>query len=221
MFARLPFRQLAAGCALVAGGGGAACLSLPDWAAQPPALGKAASAVAKYEQSSEWQRADLALCEGGAGHAIFDTLGARTNAIPMYRIYARRDGAAVAALATPSEGCDGHKGIIHGGITALLFDNTLGWTNAVAVLADHGALEAVLRGESIDMDTGGSPAMFGFTANLFVNYRAPLKQGATVEFLCKVDRVEGRKRFLVGEMRDVETNELIADCTSLFVIPRK
>mmetsp|Transcript_79866 Transcript_79866/g.239240 ORF Transcript_79866/g.239240 Transcript_79866/m.239240 type:complete len:80 (-) Transcript_79866:239-478(-) len=67
---------------------------------------------------------------------------------------------------------------------------------------------------------GGSPARFGFTANLLVNYRAPFKNGSTVELVCKVDRVEGRKRFLVGEMRDVASGTLIADCTSLFIIPR-
>jgi acyl-CoA thioesterase FadM len=61
---------------------------------------------------------------------------------------------------------------------------------------------------------------FGFTANLLVNYRAPCRAGSTVELTCSVERIEGRKRFLVGEMKDVDTGTLIADCTSLFVIPR-
>ena len=188
---------------------------------QTPPSGKAAATVAKYEDSVEWVRADLSLSGGGEGHAIFDTLGAKTNAVPMYRIYARRDGSAVAAVATAAAGCDGHKGIVHGGITALLFDNTLGWTNAVAVLADNGSLAAVLDGEpAVGAGKGGSPARFGFTANLLVNYRAPFKNGSTVEIECKVDRIEGRKRFLVGQMTNVETGQLIADCSSLFVIPR-
>lgn len=217
MLSRLA-RLATAGATIALGSVGAVCMPLSDWAVQVPPCRKAAEVVAKYEESADWVRADLTLANGGDGHAIFDTLGAKTNAIPMYRIYARRDGSAVAAIATASQGCDGHKGIVHGGVTAMLFDNTLGWTNAVSILAENGALMTVLAGVSDESD---STSRFGFTANLLVNYKAPFKQGATVEILCRLDRVEGRKRFLVGVMKNIETEEELADCTSLFVIPRE
>ena len=43
--------------------------------------------------------------------------------------------------------------------------------------------------------------------------------GTTVELLCALDRVEGRKRFLKGTMHDA-TGTLLADGDCLFVIPR-
>ena len=42
----------------------------------------------------------------------------------------------------------------------------------------------------------------------------------TVLVSCRVDREEGRKRWLKGEMRDAKTGLLIADATCLFVVPR-
>ncbi|KAL1495185.1 hypothetical protein AB1Y20_017050 [Prymnesium parvum] len=214
-------RTAAAAAAASLAAGGAACLSLSEWASQPPPHAAAAAAISRYERHEAWARADLTLSpEGGEGHAIFETLGARTNAIPAYRVYARRDGGGVAAVACLGAGCDGHRDVVHGGVTALLLDNTLGWANAVAVLAEAGRLERVLEGKGEGGEGGGgSAARFGFTANLLVNYRAPLARGSAVEVVCRVERVEGRKRYLVGEMRNLETGELVADCTSLFVIP--
>ena len=43
-------------------------------------------------------------------------------------------------MATFGDDCVGHPGVVHGGVTSLLFDNTLGWANAVAVLATAGRL---------------------------------------------------------------------------------
>lgn len=154
----------------------------------------------------------------GHGHVIFDTLGAQANAVKMYRIFSRLDGSETVSVAVlGEEGCDGHKGIVHGGLTAMLLDNTLGWANAVELLANSGELEATLDGKPLPNDTVST---FGMTAYLNVNYRAPCRSGTTVVITCRIERTEGRKRFVVGEVRDAATGTLIAEATSLFVRPR-
>jgi len=203
------------------------------WSEQPPRgnTTAVARAVSKYEDSEDWVRADLMVFADGGWTGILDTVGARTNAIHMYRIWTSLDGQRCAALATLCEGCDGHRGIVHGGVTALLFDNTLGWSNAMSLLAERGRLAPLIEraraglspsDSSIDDDT---PNDFGYTANLDVNYRSPCRRSesegsVTVELVCSLDRVEGRKRFVKGTMHDVESGALIADSTGLFLLPR-
>ncbi len=102
----------------------------------------------------------------------------------------------------------GHPGVVHGGVTSLLFDNTLGWANALSITKG---------GDPSQHDT---VKQFGMTANLSVNYRRPLFVGQTVVISCSLDRVEGRKRFLKGVMKDGKTGGVIADATALYVVPR-
>ena len=93
----------------------------------------------------------------------------------------------------------------------LLFDNTLGWANALSITKG---------GDPSQHDT---VKQFGMTANLSVNYRRPLFVGQTVVISCSLDRVEGaqgRKRFLKGVMKDGKTGGVIADATALYVAPR-
>ena len=172
-------------------------MSIQQWADQPiPDREGVALAVKKYERArAHWARSDFGFLvrwhgvDAAQGNAIFDSLGARCNAIRMYRIYARLDGTAVAALATLDEGTEGHRGLVHGGVTALLFDNTLGWANAFSILAERNELAALLlSGDDVKPFSASSAAIFGFTASLTVNYRAPCKCGTTVELLARVDR---------------------------------
>ena len=195
----------------------AACLSLQEWHDQPP-LPLEAEALRELEGSEEFVRVDrLLLADGGAGHAIFDTLGAKTGAVHMYRIFAKKDGSETVAVATLMPGSEGHRGVVHGGVTGLIFDNTIGWAQAMAMLARTGKIDAVLAGEPIPADT---PRLFGFTANLSVNYRKPCLPGMTLIVRCRMDKFDGRKSYLKGEAHDASTGQLIADATSLFVIPK-
>ena len=197
-------------------------MSLAEWHVASPPTAAAVAALKRYE-GGEWVRIDR-LLQGngdeslGQGHVIFDTLGAQTNAVPVYRIFAKADGSETVGVATLAEvGCDGHKGIVHGGVTAMLLDNTIGWANAASVLASRGDLEATVAGKPLPEDTVGT---FGMTAFLNINYRAPCHAGTTVVISCVTEREEGRKRFLKGEVRDAATGKLIAEATSLFVRPR-
>ena len=172
-------------------------MSIQQWADQPiPDREGVALAVKKYEsESANWARSDFGFLvrwhgvDAAQGNAIFDSLGARCNAIRMYRLYARLDGTSVVALATLDEGTEGHRGLVHGGVTALLFDNTLGWANAFSILAERNELAPLLlSGDDVKPFSASSAAIFGFTASLTVNYRAPCKCGTTVELLARVDR---------------------------------
>ena len=76
------------------GGASAWCLSIEDWSKRvdDPAL------EATFEG---WTRADAAIVKDGlaANSAIYDALGARTEGLRAYKIFAKKDGSAVEAPA--------------------------------------------------------------------------------------------------------------------------
>ena len=101
-------------------------------------------------------------------------------------------------------GCSlcGHRGIIHGGIVAMAFDDTFG-------ICFHTQV-------SQKLNVGQ-----GFTANLDVNYRKTMPCDTPVIFHSKIDRVEGRKVFISGYATDDKGEHWYADSTALFIIPRE
>lgn len=195
-------------------GGTALCLSIEEWSARDL---EDVSVEAAFLADPTWTRADTRTDR--RGNPIYDALGAKTDGLRAYKIYAKTDGSEVAAIATFGT-VIGHPGVVHGGVTSLLFDNTLGWANAFAVLAQEGALAPDVDPMQAAALRKKSTAVFGFTANLHVNYRKPILVGTTVVINCKIDRVEGRKRFLAGAMTDAKTGAVLADATALFIIPR-
>ena len=106
-------------------------------------------------------------------------------------------------------GCSlcGHRGIIHGGITAMAFDDTFG----LCAYSMHV--------KSRTLENNGSPA--AFTANLDINYRKPLPCDQRVVFNAKIDRVEGRKIFMSGYATNEAGDTKYADSTALFIAARK
>ena len=55
-------------------------------------------------------------------------------------MFLRRDGGEMAVVAQLASGTTGHPSILHGGITALLFDEGMGWMCAAYRLHEHGRL---------------------------------------------------------------------------------
>lgn len=106
------------------------------------------------------------------------------------------DGAVVATatLGIPYEGPPGH---VHGGVTALIFDEVLGKVQSL----------------------GGNP---GMTGRLTIHYRRPAPLGIELTFRGYLDRVEGRKTFTRGTLHAGDPGQLCAEAEGLFVsVPRE
>jgi len=97
----------------------------------------------------------------------------------------------------------GHPGIVHGGLLATLLDEALARCCFAAL--PHGV---------------------GVTANLNINYRAPLRAGSYVVIRATTTRAEGRKAWVEGRIETLadesrgEKPLVIVEGDALFVSPR-
>ncbi|CAF1328969.1 unnamed protein product [Adineta steineri] len=89
----------------------------------------------------------------------------------------------------------GHKGIVHGGLTATMIDEVSG----------AAAFSAI------------GPC---FTANLNIDYKKPLLVPSWVLVRAHVDRVEGRKAYINATVENGE-GEIYAQAVVLFIEPKK
>lgn len=89
---------------------------------------------------------------------------------------------------------EGPPGSVHGGYVAAIFDQFLGMAQSI----------------------GGQPGMTGYL-NVNFHQRTPLN--VDLDLLATLERVEGRKTFMRGEMRAGDT--LTASCEALFIEPRQ
>lgn len=91
---------------------------------------------------------------------------------------------------------DGHKGVVHGGILSLLFDDAMG---------------CAFTAMGIEV---------AFTANLNVDYRAPVPANSNVVIRVRLSKQEGRKLFFSAQMTNPDFSLLYAEGTTLYIIPR-
>ncbi|KAI9301110.1 HotDog domain-containing protein [Cunninghamella echinulata] len=91
----------------------------------------------------------------------------------------------------------GHQGIIHGGLLATLLDEHLAY-----VTLPH------------------LPNFTGFTANLNIDYRLPVKSNQWVLIRGKLDQVEGRKAWADASIEHVETGIKMTEGRALYISPR-
>ena len=96
--------------------------------------------------------------------------------------------------APPPHAACGHPHIVHGGAIASLLDDAFGSLFFACRIGN------------------------GFTANLNVDYRAPMPAGCDIRIETWVDRVEGRKVFLVGRVVDVNSATVYTEGRALFVM---
>lgn len=101
--------------------------------------------------ASNFERLDVRLLESDHrqwvnNHALHETLKG-DGKVEAYEVYRKKDSDEVVCLVIFGESLNGYPKIVHGGITALIFDNTYGW---------------------LFMALQKPPAV---TANLSVNYR--------------------------------------------------
>ncbi len=128
-------------------------------------------------------------------HAIYGSLLGR-NKIEAYEIYKKNDSSEVKSIVRIGGSLSGYPGVVHGGITSLLFDNTYGWL-------------------FISLDIPKS-----MTASLTVNYRRPILAGNVFVITAKLQKVEGRKLMMEATWSDAEGN-VLADSHSLFITIKK
>lgn len=133
------------------------------------------------------------------GHVIFGVLLGE-NMIESYDVFKRPEGSneenVIIAHVRLGNRIDGHKGVVHGGILSLIFDDVLGY-----------GFEAL----------GVNKA---FTANLTVDFRAPVPAGTMIRVQAQLEHREGRKLFWKAQMTSMDGEILFAECSSLFIIPR-
>jgi acyl-coenzyme A thioesterase PaaI-like protein len=96
----------------------------------------------------------------------------------------------------------GHPGIVHGGVTALLLDEAFGQAYWTFVWPTRGK---------------------GFTANLTVDYKAPVPAGEWISTSVELLSVEGRKVRLQATVsqRPRGQGTLYATASCLFIVARK
>jgi acyl-coenzyme A thioesterase PaaI-like protein len=149
-----------------------------------PCSNPSAAEVSAYERMRIPARGEL------SGHAIFGAL-LGDNLIEEYEVWKRRvegDENVVLSFVTFGKSLNGHSGVVHGGILSLIFDDVFGF-----------AYHAL-----------GVP--HAVTANLNVDYRAPLPQ--------ELEAREGRKLHWKAQLTSMDHQTLYAEATSLYVIPR-
>jgi len=100
---------------------------------------------------------------------------------------------------------NGHDGIVHGGIISLLFDETFGW-------GTYYHLAQSLHKNYTDTDLP-----VAVTANLSVNFRAPLPAERIVVIRIYYERTEGRKIYLNGRMESSDGSVLYSNSNALFI----
>ncbi|KAI7884286.1 Thioesterase/thiol ester dehydrase-isomerase [Lichtheimia hyalospora FSU 10163] len=91
----------------------------------------------------------------------------------------------------------GHEGIVHGGLLATLLDEHLAYITLPSL-----------------------PNYTGFTANLTVDYRKPVKADQWIAVRGKFDRVEGRKAYANAWIETADNATLLTEARALYVSPR-
>lgn len=102
------------------------------------------------------------------------------------------DGTRVTGVVTFGGAYEGPPGCVHGGFIAAAFDEVLGFAQGLT----------------------GNP---GMTANLSIDYRSPTPLRQPLRLISDIDRVEGRKIFVRGELRVAADDRLCAEANALFL----
>ncbi len=132
---------------------------------------------------------------GPAGNtaAFFDQspiIGLANPLAPPIELRAVGDGQRVEGRVRFGSAYEGPPGCVHGGWVAAAFDEVLGYANSLS----------------------GIP---GMTARLTINYRKPTPLLTELRFEAHLDKVEGRKKFVTGQV--YAGDKLTAEAEGLFV----
>ena len=129
------------------------------------------------------------------GYDITPASGLRNPLAPPFLVHKDHENGAAEATVTMPEQYVGPPTRVHGGMVALLLDHVMG--NA--------------------QSTGGRAP--GFTAQLNITYRAGTPLGEELTVCAWIEKEEGRKRFVRGEVRT--GGAVTAEAEGLWVVPRE
>lgn len=129
-------------------------------------------------------------------HVLYSTL-LDDSRIKRYEVYKHRHNEEIFCVIDFGESLVGWPDIVHGGISALLIDNSFGWL----LFAYHKPMSV--------------------TANLNLNYRSPVRSNSTSILRVKIDHVDGRKLHMTGTLEEAGTGRMQVEAKSLFIIATK
>jgi acyl-coenzyme A thioesterase PaaI-like protein len=144
---------------------------------------------AETRRDGQWGAAP----EDGAVMTTYDERPVSGRASPWgLDIEVRREGDEAVCVVTLRAGHEGAPGRSHGGIVAALFDDVYGFVLAI----------------------NSQPA---FTGELSVRYEAGVPIGVPLECRVRLDRRDGRKLFMNGELTDLQTGRVVARSKATFI----
>src|SRR4051795_4316480 len=137
-----------------------------------------------------------ALDDVGSGRRVFNPVSGVGNPLAPPLVL-RQDDGGVVGEATLGVAYEGPPSYVHGGMSALLMDQVLGTAAAVA-------------------------GLWGMTAHLELDYRAPLPVGKRLVLRGRVAENDGRKSLIVGTIAlAAAPDQALVEARGLFVMPRK
>ncbi|KAJ5945986.1 hypothetical protein N7454_002825 [Penicillium verhagenii] len=139
------------------------------------------------------------LPEKSKAHRLTSKALAGSRGIGLQRVFANDSTKEVTSVVFLGNGMEGWPTMVHGGALGTIMDENMG--------------RAAVR---------HLPERTGVTANMNINYRAPVYSGAFYTFHARLDqeRSTDRKAYTTCEVRDV-AGKICAEATGLFVVPKQ
>lgn len=155
----------------------------------------------QMDDSYHYERVNLPTRAQSSSHAIFGHL-LQPNLLEQYHVYKRNihghdSGEIVLAVVKLGDNLNGHEGVVHGGIIALLLDDTMGFAYEAM-----GIVKAV-------------------TASLQVDYRTPVLAGSMLLIKVHLSSRQGRKLYFEAQVTSLDEEVLYAEATSLYIVPKE
>jgi acyl-coenzyme A thioesterase PaaI-like protein len=136
-----------------------------------------------------------ALDDPVAGRRVFNPVSGSGSALAP-PLLVRREGVGVVGEATLGVAYEGPPSFVHGGVSALLMDQLLGSAAAAA-------------------------GLWGMTAHLELDYRAPLPLEAKLVLRARVAENAGRKSVITGTIALADDpDRILVEARGVFVMPR-
>ncbi|KAJ5657413.1 uncharacterized protein N7484_001062 [Penicillium longicatenatum] len=157
--------------------------------------------VQELRQNPDWEESGVyqGMPDESRAHRLTSKALAGSRGIALQRVFSNAKEKKVVSVVYLGSGLEGWPTMIHGGALATVIDENMG--------------RAAIR---------HFPERTGVTANMDLNYRAPVYSGLFYTFHTRLDqeRSTDRKAYTICEVRDL-TGKVCVEATGLFVVPKK